>query len=78
MNQRPRVTACSAPLVAELVERAATLRVGVDTTADGARIVDAGIDCPGSIEAVDFVASARCFEDVFELGLAALTRSRAC
>ena len=51
MSQRPSVNASSAPLVAELVERAETLRAVVDTTADGTRIVDAGIDCPGSTEA---------------------------
>ena len=51
MSQRPSVNASSAPLVAELVERAEALRAGVHTTADGTRIVDAGIDCPGSTEA---------------------------
>jgi len=51
MKQRPSVNASSAPLVAELVERAETLRVGVATTADGTRIVDAGVNHPGGTEA---------------------------
>ena len=51
MSQRPSVNASSAPLVAELVERAEALRAGVHTTAAGTRIVDVGIDCPGSTEA---------------------------
>ena len=50
MSPLPSVNANSAPLVAELVERAATLRVGVDTAPDGIRVVDAGIDHPGSTE----------------------------
>ena len=51
MMQRPSVNASSAPLVAELVEGAESLRVGVAATEDGTRIVDAGIDHPGSMEA---------------------------
>ena len=49
--QRPSVNASSAPLVAELVQGAEPLRVGVAATEDGTRIVDAGIDHPGSTEA---------------------------
>ena len=70
MNQRPSVNACSAPLVAELVERAATLRVGVDTAANGARVVDAGIDCPGSTEAGLLIARI-CMAGLGEVGLSA-------
>ena len=70
MNQRPSVNACSAPLVAELVERAATLRVDVDTSADGTRIVDAGIDCPGSTEAGLLIARI-CLAGLGEVSLGA-------
>ena len=51
MNQLPSLNASSAPLVEKLVERAITLRVGVDAAENGARVVDAGIDHPGSTEA---------------------------
>ena len=51
MNQRPSVNSNSAPLVAELVERAACLRTSLERTAGGTLVVDAGIDHPGSIEA---------------------------
>ena len=50
MNPRPSVSSNSAPLVAELVERAACLRTGLERIAGGTLIVDAGIDHPGSIE----------------------------
>ena len=51
MSQRLSVNASCSPLVEELVERAATLRVGVTSAAGCARVVDAGIDHPGSTEA---------------------------
>ena len=70
MTPRPSVNAHSAPLVAELVERAATLRVGVDTEADGTRVVDAGIDYPGSTEA-GLLISRICMGGLGEVGLRA-------
>ena len=47
----PSVNAGAAPLVAALVERAEALRVGVARMEDGTRVVDAGIDHRGGIEA---------------------------
>ena len=52
----PGVNATAAPLVAELVERADALRVGVTRMEDGARVVDAGIGHQGGIEAGLLVA----------------------
>ena len=51
MSMTPSVNACAAPLVAELVKRADALRVGVTRTEDGTRVVDAGIEHRGGIEA---------------------------
>ncbi len=51
MNERLSVNASCLPLVEELVEGAAALRVGVASAAGSARVVDAGIDHPGSTEA---------------------------
>ena len=51
MSKLPSVNASAAPLVAELVERAHALRVGVGRMEDGARVVDAGLDHRGGIEA---------------------------
>ncbi len=51
MSMLPSVNATAAPLVAELAERAAALRVGVGRMEDGTRVVDAGIDHRGGIEA---------------------------
>lgn len=70
MNPRPSVNACSAPLVVELIERAEHLRIGVDQLADGTRVVDAGIDHPGSIEAGLLVARI-CMAGLGEVGLRA-------
>ena len=56
MSQRPSVNACSATLVTELIEGAERLRIGVDHMAGGTRVVDAGIDHPGSFEAGLLVA----------------------
>jgi methenyltetrahydromethanopterin cyclohydrolase len=47
----PSVGRLSAPLVRQLIEDAALLRLGVDRTPGGAAIVDAGIGQPGGIEA---------------------------
>ena len=51
MSRRLSVNASCLPLVEELVEGAAALRVGVTCAAGSARVVDAGIDHPGSTEA---------------------------
>jgi len=51
MSSRVSVNATAAPLVEELVERADALRVGVARMEDGTRVVDAGIDHRGGIEA---------------------------
>ena len=51
MSTLPSVGATAAPLVAELEERADTLRVDVTRMDDGTRVIDAGIGCPGGIEA---------------------------
>ena len=48
---RPSVNALAAPLLEALVRDAAALRIGIGTDASGSRIVDAGINHPGSIEA---------------------------
>lgn len=41
----------AAPLVRRLVDEAVALRVRVERTGEGATIIDAGIGCPGGIEA---------------------------
>ena len=51
MSMLPSVNATAAPLVAELVERADALRVGVTRMEDGTCVVDAGIEHRGGIEA---------------------------
>ena len=51
MTTLPSVNATAAPLVAELVDRADALRVGVTRMEDGTCVVDAGIDHRGGIEA---------------------------
>ena len=56
MRPLPSVNATAAPLVAELQERAAALRIGVSRMEDGTCVVDAGIDHPGGIEAGLLVA----------------------
>jgi methenyltetrahydromethanopterin cyclohydrolase len=47
----PSVSKLVEPLVQSLLDNTAELRVGVTQTAEGATIVDAGIDYPGGIEA---------------------------
>ena len=56
MSMLPSVNAEAAPLVAELKERAAALRVGVSCMQDGTCVIDAGIDHHGGIEAGLLVA----------------------
>ena len=56
MSMPTSVNATAAPLVAELQERADALRVGVARMEDGTRVVDAGIDHRGGIEAGLLVA----------------------
>jgi methenyltetrahydromethanopterin cyclohydrolase len=48
---RPSVSNLSRPLVERLIAEAAALRIGVEKTANGCMLVDAGIDCRGGIEA---------------------------
>ncbi|GLK75953.1 methenyltetrahydromethanopterin cyclohydrolase [Methylopila jiangsuensis] len=48
---RPSVGTLVAPLVSSLIADAATLRLGVERTATGATIVDAGINVRGGLEA---------------------------
>lgn len=48
---RPSVNELTAPLVESLVDDADILRVAVSTLDNGARIVDAGINVPGGLEA---------------------------
>jgi methenyltetrahydromethanopterin cyclohydrolase len=48
---RPSINAAAQPLVEALVREAESLRVGVATHPGGCRIVDAGIDHPGGLEA---------------------------
>lgn len=47
----PSVSMRAAPLVDALLSDAAVLRVGVERMDNGCAIVDAGIDCPGGLEA---------------------------
>jgi len=53
---RPSVSALAEPLVESLIERAAILRLDVTRSAQGARIVDAGIHARGGIEAGRLIA----------------------
>jgi methenyltetrahydromethanopterin cyclohydrolase len=48
---QPSVNALAAPLVEALAADASALRIAVETGAGGARVIDAGIDCRGGIEA---------------------------
>ncbi|MGH6928492.1 MAG: methenyltetrahydromethanopterin cyclohydrolase [Dongiaceae bacterium] len=50
-STRPSLGRLSRPLVERLIADAATLRIGVEKTAEGCTLVDAGIDCRGGIEA---------------------------
>lgn len=47
----PSVNTRAALLVDALVEDADSLRIGVDRTVEGCLLVDAGIECPGGLEA---------------------------
>jgi methenyltetrahydromethanopterin cyclohydrolase len=47
----PSINRLARPLVLQLIDDATMLRLGVERTDDGCTIVDAGIDCPGGIEA---------------------------
>lgn len=47
----PSVSATAAPLVANLIADAEKLRITVEKSESGATLVDAGIDCPGGVEA---------------------------
>ena len=50
-EQRPSVNELAAPLVRRLIDEAALLRIAVERPPEGYTLVDAGIDCSGSIEA---------------------------
>ena len=47
----PSVNRLAAPLVEDLIGRAGELRLSVERKGTGYTLVDAGIDCPGGIEA---------------------------
>ena len=51
MTPQPSINTLAAPLVERLVEQAAELRLGVSRQDNGTRIVDAGIEAAGGIEA---------------------------
>ncbi|MBS9478857.1 methenyltetrahydromethanopterin cyclohydrolase [Ancylobacter sp. VKM B-3255] len=53
---RPSVSALAAPLVEALIARAGVLRLAISHSANGARIVDAGIKAAGGIEAGRLIA----------------------
>lgn len=55
-SSRANVSLASAPLVKRLVDHADRLRVGVTTLPLGTRVVDAGIDHPGGLEAGRLIA----------------------
>ncbi|MGH6930373.1 MAG: methenyltetrahydromethanopterin cyclohydrolase, partial [Dongiaceae bacterium] len=50
-SARPSLSRLSRPLVERLIADAAALRIGIEKTADGCTLVDAGIDCRGGVEA---------------------------
>lgn len=49
--ERPSLNRLTQPLLDRLIEDAAALRIGLETTSEGCTLVDAGIDCIGGIEA---------------------------
>jgi methenyltetrahydromethanopterin cyclohydrolase len=48
---RPSLYRLTQPLLRQLIDDAAALRLRVETTAEGCTLVDAGIDCAGGIAA---------------------------
>ncbi len=50
-NELPSVNALSAPLVRQLIDDALTLRLKLRKLANGTRVIDAGIDATGGLEA---------------------------
>ncbi len=50
-GDRPSINHCARPLLDKLVAGAAALRLGISRSSAGALIVDAGIGCPGGLEA---------------------------
>ncbi|PKM35646.1 MAG: methenyltetrahydromethanopterin cyclohydrolase [Gammaproteobacteria bacterium HGW-Gammaproteobacteria-10] len=56
MASKASVNRLAQPLVRELIENAAKLRVGVEKLANGCTIIDAGIDVPGGLEAGRIIA----------------------
>lgn len=51
MSKQASVNTLTAPLVENLIENAERYRIAVQTLDNGARIIDAGIDVPGGLEA---------------------------
>lgn len=51
MNQKVSINQLSSPLVQQLVDNAAALRVGIETDSSGATIIDAGVNHAGGLEA---------------------------
>lgn len=56
MESKASVNRLAQPLVRELIENAAKLRIGVEKLANGCTIIDAGIDMPGGLEAGRLIA----------------------
>ena len=52
----PSINKLTQPLVEHLVENADALRVVVSKLENGCRIIDAGINCPGGLEAGRIIA----------------------
>lgn len=50
-GSRPSVNAAAQPHVEALIRDAARLRIGVEAHPSGCRVVDAGVRCPGGLEA---------------------------
>lgn len=53
---RPSINTLTAPLVESLVKNADSLRVAVSKLDNGTRIIDAGINVPGGMEAGRLIA----------------------
>ena len=55
-HSRASVNLRAAPLTQQLIDNADAYRIGVSRSVEGATIIDAGIECPGSIEVGRIVA----------------------
>ncbi|GAB4256366.1 MAG: methenyltetrahydromethanopterin cyclohydrolase [Methylomicrobium sp.] len=56
MESKASVNRLAQPLVKELIDNAAKLRIGVEKLANGCTVIDAGINVPGGLEAGRIVA----------------------